>query len=358
MRFHTISSLSVWFLFMLTVCCSWSLPAQAVIFDDLYVAEVLVPNESELERRRGARAGLLQVLVRVSGTLDVDNSSLIRASLRNPESYYYQFSYESSEKTLLEGESTMPARVLKIHFEPSAVARLLRDADLPVWGSNRPAVLLWVAVSSGQERRLLSEADRDDVVEALVDQARQRGIPLLFPILDLEDTSRISTAEVWGAFLERIEAASARYNPDAVLTARLQAELNGRWTGRWSYNIGGNWRSLETGAFSSGDLVRGMIDQLADDLASRFALGASRASVTIVVENVATLSRYAEVSRYLEQLSPVLSSSIVSLKDGEAEFRLQIEGQYDQLLEIIELDEKFLLLNGRGSERLSYRWIE
>ncbi|MBO6556929.1 MAG: DUF2066 domain-containing protein [Pseudomonadales bacterium] len=339
--------------------CVYSGPSSALPVDDLYVAKVLVTDEGSSQLRSGARAGLLQVLIRISGSLDVEQSSLIRNSLRNPAAYYYQYSYESTDRTLMIGEEERPAKTLTLHFEPSAVARLLRDANFPVWGSNRPSVLLWFAVSEGQDRRILSEADPSSFVESLVSQASERGVPLLFPILDLEDAARISTAEVWGTFLDRVETASTRYSPDAVLTARIQEEVSGRWSGRWSYQISDGWKSMETVAFSSDELVRNIIDQLANDLAARFALDSSRAKVTLTVEGVADVSRYSELNTYLEQLAPVLYSSIVSLQGDVARFELETEGQVDQLVEIIDLDERLLLLgNDLGNGRLMYRFKE
>lgn len=331
--------------------------SQAIPVDDIYVAKVLVTDEGASQLRSGARAGLLQVLVRVSGSLEVEESSMIRGALRNPASYYFQYSYESTDKTLMMDDGQVPALELTLHFEPSAIARLLRDASFPVWGSNRPAVLLWIAVSEGQERRILSESDPSSIVESLVTRASERGVPLLFPILDLEDASQISTAEVWGAFLDRIEGASVRYSPDAVLTARIQQEINGRWSGRWSFRVAEGWQSMETVEFSSDELVRRMVDQLANDLASRFALDSSRARVELTIEGVSDVARYAELSSYLEQLTPVLNSSIVSLQGDVARFELETEGQLDQLVEIIELDERMLLLgNDMGNGRLMYRW--
>ncbi|MFT7138177.1 MAG: hypothetical protein ACI9B8_000592, partial [Sulfitobacter sp.] len=53
---------------MLAVCAFMSAPSFAVLVKDLYVADVYVTSESEAQRLSGARAGLLQVLVRVSGT--------------------------------------------------------------------------------------------------------------------------------------------------------------------------------------------------------------------------------------------------------------------------------------------------
>jgi hypothetical protein len=125
--------------------------AHAIPVEDLYVTDVLVLDESSRQLRTGARAGLLQVLVRVSGTIDVEQSSLVRNSLRNPAAYYYQYSYESTDRVLVVNDEEVPAKLLRLHFEPSAIARLLRDANLPVWGSNRPAVLLWIAISDGTQ---------------------------------------------------------------------------------------------------------------------------------------------------------------------------------------------------------------
>ena len=332
-------------------------PAKAVMVEDIYVAEVLVTGEGNAQLRAGARAGLLQVLTRVSGRTDVDSSSLVRSSLRNPAAFYYQYSYESTDRQLLVGDEQRSARILRLHFEPSAVARLLRDAGLPVWGSNRPGVMVWMAVSNGPDRQILAETDAHPVLEGIKDQAKQRGIPLIFPIMDIEDSARVSVAEVWGEFFDRIKGASTRYNPDVLMTARVQQEPGGRWSGKWSYSIDGSWQSVDSLALSSDQLVRDMVDQLANELAARYALGSSRASIRLVVENVETLADYAALSAYLERLTPVLNSSVVQLQEDVAEFELQTEGQLDQLVEIIELDERLLLLND-GSGQLLYRWVE
>jgi hypothetical protein len=331
----------------------------AVVVEDLYLAEVLVADESPRQLRNGARAGLLQVLVRVSGSLKFEESSLVRRSLLNPAAYYYQYSYESTNQSLLLGEQEVNAKILRLHFEPSAIARLLRDANLPIWGSNRPSVLLWVAISEGRSRRILGEADSSEVGEVLVEQAKQRGLPVTFPILDIEDASQVSTAEVWGSFLERIDAASNRYNPDSVLTARIHKESGKRWQSRWSYRDNDAWKSLESVEYSADELVRSMINQLADNLAGRFALGSSRLTIKLKIENVDGVPQYAAVSRYLEELTPVVSSSIVALDNNVAEFELETEGQYMQLIEIIKLDERLLLLSkDEGNGSLRYRWAQ
>jgi hypothetical protein len=54
-----------------------------------------------------------------------------------------------------------------------------------------------------------------------------------------------------------------------------------------------------------------------------------------------------------------VSSSIVALDGDIAEFELETEGQYLQLIEIIKLDERLLLLSkDERNKKLRYRWTE
>jgi hypothetical protein len=47
------------------------------------------------------------------------------------------------------------------------------------------------------------------------------------------------------------------------------------------------------------------------------------------------------------------------VEPGEVEFRLSTEGQSEQLVEIIGLDEKMVLLNvDERQDALHYRWLQ
>ena len=398
------------------------------------MAEVLVVSQDEKQLSRGAQAGLLQVLVRVSGSQEVEKNPLIARSISNPKAYYNQYSYESTNKVLQISGQLVPAKLLRLHFEPSAIAKLLRQAGFSVWGSSRPGVLLWLAVSDSDGRRLLSadsvyennayensvnensvnensinessvnedgidesgvnenrsdgnnfsknnitknnitnnsgtdinalkknrsRNDVSEIIRTLQDQARLRGLPLLFPLLDLEDSASLSTAEVWGAFLGRIDDASIRYNPDSVLTSRFQKDGAGRWSANWSYRIDGEWQVAKSESFGTDEMVRAMVNKLADDLATRYAIDSSRGQVTVLIESVNSLADYAAVKKYLESLAPVLDSSVMRVEPGEVEFRLSTEGQSEQLVEIIGLDEKMVLLNtDERQDALHYRWLQ
>ena len=323
---------------------------------NLYVADVYVTNESESQRLSGARAGLVQVLIRVSGTQAVTEDEKIRQALRNPSRYFYQYGYQTTDREFQVGDQVLQGRILRINFEPNAIAALLRESGFSVWGSNRPSVLLWVAVSDDKGRRLTTENDGSEVSTALADLARERGLPMLYPLMDLEDASALSVAEVWGAFLDRVDGASVRYNPDSILSGRVQRDSSEQWLGYWAYRIDGKWTRIQNQAASQRDLIADVVDRLADQLASRYAVGSARGVVNLRVEGIESAQAYAAVLSYLQSLAPVLDTYVARVEGTDVIFELSTEGQQQQLVEIIELDRKMALLNA-SNERLLYRWI-
>ena len=118
------------------------------------------------------------------------------------------------------------------------------------------------------------------------------------------------------------------------------------------------WYTLDDVAFTSREILTRVIDHLANELASQYALDSSRGAVRLRVEAVDSLRDYAELSAYLESLTPVTNSFLLSLENSRANFQLDIEGQRDQLIETIELDEKLKLVKplSEGNE-LRYLWL-
>ena len=68
------------------------------------------------------------------------------------------------------------------------------------------------------------------------------------------------------------------------------------------------------------------------------------------------------MSEYLQSLAPVLDTFVVHVEGANIVFRLSTEGQNEQLVEIIALDERMVLVGPvRGTserEPLFYRWLE
>ena len=341
---------------------------EAVTLENLYQAEVLTDSQSDAQRRIDASEGLSQVLKRVSGRSDILQNPTIVAALKTPEQYYSEFSYAridaakdelaAESEVVPDPQSTAPPRlVMRIRFASRLIAKVLRAADLPVWGSNRPSVLSWMAIDDESGRQVLGEANRSVFSKTLNQAAQARGVPLLLPLWDLEDNRGVSSSEIWGRFLGRIEAASQRYSPDKILVFRAESEFSGQWRGDWSLGEGGQWRSGTVYGESQAQLATALVMVLASVLSEQYAVTSTRSEVRLTVEGITEIQDYAEVSRYLEGLTQVMSVQPVRVLTDMIEFKLRSEGEVQQIIDVIALDRKLSLLRlDESSSTLWYRW--
>lgn len=340
----------------------------AVTLENLYQAEVLSESQSDAQRRIDASEGLSQVLTRVSGRSDILQNPVIVAALKTPEQYYSEFSYARVEAGNDEAaalpqpgldplSAETPRQVMRIRFAPSLIAKILREAGLPVWGSDRPSVLSWMAIDDESGRQVLGEANPSLFAKTLNQAARARGVPLLLPLWDLEDSRGVSSSEIWGRFLGRIEAASKRYSPDKILVFRAESEFSNQWRGDWSLGEGGQWRSGTVYGESQAQLATALVGVLASVLSEQYAVTSTRSEVRLTVEGITEIQDYAEVSRYLEGLTQVMSVQPVRILTDMVEFKLRSEGEVQQIIDVIALDRKLSLLRlDESSSTLWYRW--
>ncbi len=303
--------------------------AMAAEVRDLYEAEVPVADQQGEARQAAMRTGLAEVLVRVTGYSAVAQDPALADLLDNASRYVQQYRY----RTLTPAPVTDPAApppptlALWLSFDANTINQALRSRGQPVWGSARPLLLVWLAVESGTERRLVAAAESGNH-QALELTARRRGVPLRLPLLDLEDQARVTAADVWGGFAEPVMAASARYQPQAVLIGRLYHDRQGGWHGRWTLRVGDeamNWDS--SGTTPDAVLALG-VEGSADALAMRFSqiVDPERGSVlSLRVDDVRTLADYARLLSYLDALSGVTAVQVTEVEPQTVTCRLTLE---------------------------------
>lgn len=315
---------------------SWLPPASAVQVEDLYEAVVPVENRDRPQRLQALREALAQVLVKITGDRAAPESPKLQVLLESAPRYAQQFRYR-------EIPGGRPPYALEVSFDGGALERAVAAQGLPVWGRERPAVLVWLAVQAPGRRYLVGGDSGESAREAMQAVGRERGVPLLFPLLDLEDQARVSFADVSGGFVETVLTASERYRPDAVLIGRAYPPAAGGWEVRWRLEYAGQggerWRS--TGATLEAALGAG-VHTLASALAGRLASSgvAEQARGTlVVVSGVKTLQDYMRVSRYLEGLGPITAKRPYRVSADRVEFLVQARGGARDLERIIGLGD-------------------
>ncbi len=175
-------------------------------------ASVAVSDQSSRTQRTATKAALELVVVKITGQRDALKQASVRAMLSEPQRYLRAYRFEMNKGQLhYVGE-----------FDSQAVIQQLRDAGLPIWGQRRPDTLVWLAVQDeNANRSIISDGTSDDITAALRKVATERGVPVVFPLMDLDDSLNIGVYDVWGRFVLSLKQASSRYQPDYIVGARL-----------------------------------------------------------------------------------------------------------------------------------------
>ena len=359
----------------LAIGCAPTAAAAAV--DWLYDIEVQVASQADVERRRAASAGLAEVLSRVTGMVELPHHPEVADALRQPERFYARYEYSRRLPEAAGDASPTPATFLTLRFEPASILAMLRAADLPIWAANRPTILAWVAVQRGEQRRVSSATAPGELAAALQRRARQRGLKLLLPLLDLRD-SALATASIWGLFWDDIQAASDRYAPDLLLVGRAVEGIDGRWSADWQLRAPQHVKplalhrsdalavrrqerfdsfaeSFQQQAASAGAAALLALDGAANALADRFSVRGTLGSIAVAVRGAQTVRGYASLLSYLQSQEFIERVDVDVVRPQTIGLRLHSRSNRAQLRKLLSVGD-MLVAEATADGPLSLSW--
>jgi len=379
---------------------------QALTVTGLYSEQVAVANESDAERSRAFKEALQAVILRVTGEPRWLDHPTITAAVENAQSYVEAIGYFSefvavpAEAAALAAQTTGatgtietqdaeveptvagPApddnqpevfvplspttreqRYIDVDFSSALIDELLTSASIPIWDSNRPSVLVWMALQDEAGNRSLMTADiNNDIIELIKEFADRRGLPLLFPVLDFEDRRSLNEDLVWTLNEEAIRNASNRYGADSILTGRLHFTASGELVGLWQFLFQGEAVVFDGFSTDLREYLHGPLARVTSQLASYFAIvpdSATKEMVQLRIDGVKSLQEYSSLLSYVSGLGLVESVRAAQLDGERLELRLGLVGDAQQLFELIALDRDLLPIEGDtsdGADVLHYRW--
>jgi hypothetical protein len=303
----------------------------AIEMTSLYTAQVpLDPGESN-PRAAAYKAGLAEVLLRISGSGMSHDPELFELLFPDPGAYVVQF-------------RPGPEETLWVSFDGEAVESVLRQNGQMVWGSDRPLTLVWLAVDWGQGEREIIGADdperSDDAARTIdrnrllrqrvLDIAERRGLPVAFPLLDTEDLARVTFSDIWGGFDELVLDASRRYEASSVLIGRIRPESGQRI--RWTWHFDGDEKVWN----GEPEMV---VSLIADQLAAEFAIGgaAPLRAVELSISGITSVDAYGTVQRILSGLNVVENFTIEAVEADRIRYRVDAHGGAERLARALRL---------------------
>ena len=294
---------------------------------------------------------------------DSDSSDVLDYVAINP--------YVSSDDNTALTEAVIPEvqDVLRLNvvFQADAIKALLNQAGAPFWQANRPGVLVWLVEQSGGQQRIINAELAPQFYNALNQAAEARGVPLIQPLLDLEELNQIGAADLWDLSIPVIDSASQRYDNGAVLVGKFSQAYDKSWFGQWMLLYRGDrqiehYRDTELADF----FIQGS-DLVADRLAADYAVAVNQTqrnnNLTIKFSGIKDHTDYLALSEYLRQV-PALKAIQLSHIDGKhCYFSLEGSDDIDQVRALIELNDRLVPSRDDSrdsylSNQLHYQWLD
>jgi hypothetical protein len=327
-------------------------PVEGAEAPGLYIAEVPVAGQQAEQRNGAIRDAFRKVLVKVTGNRGVVKREGPKLAIEKAAGYVQMYRYRLAPEGDSTGIGQEPQRLLEVEFDEGAVSRMLRQNGLPVWGGNRPLVLVWLGIEKEGRRVHLTPGLDVAIEQAALGVGRDRGLPLLLPLMDFEDRSGLQISDLWGGFASTIRAASRRYHPDLIVSGRLHQISDQLWRVHWTLlkeNGFYNWKS--EGSSGAGATETGL-QQLADRLAARFAPIGNVPEVMdfrMRVGGIQYLGDYERVQGYLQGLNSVKQVELLYAEPQAVIFDLRIRGGREVLDKEISMGSMLQRDPGGGS---------
>ncbi len=354
-------------LFWLLLCLGWQLPAQAVIVEDLFTVELPVADQTTSLRLESFNQAFRQVIIKVSGSDAALRSPAFERPLERSARYVKQFRY-ITRKSPDDEEFDAGRLYLRIDFDQQLIEGLLREHNFPIWGRERPSSLLVISYDVNENIRLVSDDSTPDLVESLDTAAARYAVPVLFPLMDLQDIGQVGIGDIVAREIDQIQTMASRYAPDALVVGQIIGRSGQGWQGDWEVRFDEQVFRWRHEASSKQAVVDQVIGHLAKVLALEFALEDHRRveeSLLMSVSALQGIEQVIRVQRYLESLNAVDSVRVATIDQGVVTYQLQLRNDPEDLQRLIEFgevleQENFPRVSTQGEDQiiLNYSYVD
>jgi hypothetical protein len=344
-------------------------PVHAVTVEDLFTVDLPVADQTTSLRLESFSEAFKQVIVKVSGSDDALRSDAFKRPIKNSARYVKQFSYITRKLPDDEEEELEAGGLfLSIDFDQQLVEGLLREHNFPVWGRERPSSLLVISYDVNENIKLVSDDTTPDLVESLDSAAAIHAVPVLFPLMDLEDIALLNISDIASREYENIRTMARRYAPDALLVGQIVGRSGEGWQGDWEVRFADQIFKWTFKASSKQAVIDQVIRHLAKILALEYALEDHRRveqSLLLSVSELEGIDKLIRVQKYLESLNVVDSVQIAMISSDVVTYRLKLRNDPEDLQRLIEFgevleQEDFPQVSNQGEEQiiLNYSFID
>ncbi len=317
-----------------------SMSAEVGLLDE---ADIVVSSRAKSERQQALKTALSAVFVKNSGLPSAVSHPLVKAQINQPEVLLTQYGYSEIDDEL----------VLKANFDHKRIISTLRQAELPVWGKQRPLTLLWVSIEDNGERHILSDISDMDTRTQIELESSNKGIPVILPLMDLDDVMKINVSDVRGMFTDVVSEASKRYRADYFAIADMD-QVGGFVRFQVSlFDKESDSAVMQPLIHHQAEVLdyetatNQILSTLAEYFVSQYAFADSGNSATthLSLVGVQSMAQLVEIEAYLNQLSAIKSVSLHQFKADTVTYKLSLFGTADDLQKLLNINKRLTQLD-------------
>ncbi len=339
------------FALALLLACGLSSAENGDSSEQYYSVTLEVEDRSAAARERALEKALAIVLRRMTGRPQVAAIESLRTALDQADRLALSFGYER----LATGGSA-----INVRFDSRGVRQVIKDAGLSVWSLERPRVMAWVLIESEAGEVILDAASSHVIASAMQQSAAEFGVPLIFPLMDIDERLEMAPMLLRGLFFDALRQASRRYDTEFFLIGRAVQREDGVWSGNWTLSQpGASVSELDTSGEAE-NIARDGLGFVLEALSSRFALDMGGGEhVRISIEGVRALAEYAALLRYLRALDGVERAELRALSKDMLTLDVWLATSWEGFLDLLAQDRRlvptFVVNLPEGEKRMIWR---
>jgi hypothetical protein len=312
----------------------------------LYETEVIAKSQSVEDRNAAFNEALTSVLKRVMAGEDILLDAVVQAALADAGHFVKQYQYSLIESASDENSS---ARIMRVLFNEQDVLNLMKTSKLKVWGETRPETLLWLVVEENGQRSFFKAEMMSEINNAVNGASRQTGLPLLLPLLDLEEQQRITVNDVLSAYPQPLLTVSERYGVVSILAGRV-AKMEDCWKADWAFYFDESIEQWPMPCGTLNDAILTGMEGAYGRLSKYYAVKPDvleTDSVILKISGDRDVNDRSRVIHYLNSLAMVKSVVWVGGEAGFNRYKVGFEGNRHALEELLGIGR---VLNPQGED--------
>jgi len=332
--------------------------ASAVDVANLYQSQSPVSSQSEEERLKAAPDILRQVILKVVGNSETLKTADLAPILAQSEQLIQQYQYHRVNS--VQDDLTLPDQLeVLVSFKQSLVDKALTTLGLPIWSKSRPETIVWLAVDDGRSRSLVGANEQSTISQEINSAAQLRGLPILFPVMDLEDQSQVKFTDLSAGFYDTIELASQRYGAPLILMVKVETISADIVQITWNVLISGQSEQWTSRGDTVTAVTAGMnefTNRLANRFSQRIYANTSSEELVLHINNVRNYADYVQVSKYLTDLQNVSDVQTSNIIGDAIELRVSFSGDITVLNRTLAVDRLLIEESYSSVSTLTYRF--